>query len=393
MPDEHFPANDDEDKAIATRAEHENKKKGEWMHDEMVKILRGKTHHGTDPLSKVLIEFEKAKFDLKELKKEHQHEAETIKDIKEFKTIIQKTPELIEETLKMYGVFNTLAKSPTLTTEEKDKLLRTMESTYVTIGEGERALDRILEAFEKFSRAIWFNDSQLHDNIESIQNRFINDVMDVELYEKIEKERDKQYIASNGIHFGVAKKSVKDFLDTILQEYWHAGKNSWFDNETWSTLQSLAWEYKLTPTEVQRNIFGWFFHNPNSPYARHLIVDSFNRMAFTDPPEAKYNCYKYHKCSQLNLADTLRLEKTWTYTKLEIPTETVKTETVTKTETMTKTETTETTVKPENSEIVPLEKTESTTEPKDAEKLPDASVPESEAKKLARLLGLPNDGK
>lgn len=121
MPKElHCPVDEETDHDIEARLAIEGIGKGEFLLRAVKKELRGRFNtEGKDPLSRKLIELEKAKYDLKALKQEAKGEIEKISALKELKELVEKLPAFIDMRQNTDQLLKNLANNPSLTTEEK----------------------------------------------------------------------------------------------------------------------------------------------------------------------------------------------------------------------------------------------------------------------------------
>jgi hypothetical protein len=219
MPDEHFLADNDMDADITKRAEAEGKKKGEYMHDTIKRDLRGKSKHGNDPLSKVLVAIEKAKVELKDIKQEQKDAVNTLLKIKEIQEMTEKMPAFIDMRQKHAQIYHDLCNSA-LT---QNQIARLYDE-----------LDRIKDSFDqevvfKWARIIDFFNNKPVTNIYQYELQFLSE----KTWEMLRRYR--EFSGNCDCENNMADSAIQEWI--MLDWYGQANKRSGFCDDKKRTFE------------------------------------------------------------------------------------------------------------------------------------------------------------
>jgi hypothetical protein len=223
MPKElHCPVDEETDQAIESRIAILKIGKGDWFRGIVEQALRGKANvQGKDPVTRVLLKVDAAKFELKTVQKEIRQAGEEIRGMDELKEFVQKLPAFIEMRQNGDQLLKNLANNSALTKEEKSQFKDGLSELS----------NRFNEFFLTVAKLLYNHGfHELGDGIYSYESRFISMETWNLLEEYLDVQGDGDY-ACDAAKEAIIEWIRKDYLKRDAERLRY-NSHHLFENET-----------------------------------------------------------------------------------------------------------------------------------------------------------------
>jgi hypothetical protein len=209
LADIHFFVTPEENEAIEKRAEVEygKGKKGEWVHDYVLKALKGKSPKAQG--EKVLVNVEKARYDLKELRREFKDTTEKLGTLKAYQDALEIVSKFCDQRQKTQeAIVSVLEKRPNWDDTEKEAFLNTVQNIYT---ETEASIEQISEGLAPYLDS---EKESLRDKIEKDAWRIREFFLDPEVWSEVIR-----YSQRPNRNYDDGPKSPRQILSQCVHEH------------------------------------------------------------------------------------------------------------------------------------------------------------------------------